>query len=171
MTLQPPMDSSDDDPLPSGILSVTSDAHRAIAALERGGRLTAEQVVEDARDPDSPLHGYFTWDDTEAANAHRLNEARALIRSVKVVVTYENQKVSTPRYVRDTAQPAASQGYVSAEQIRLEPENARALMLYEFGRASAHVSRSIDIAKAVGHGEDATEIMQRIEKLLAKLKK
>lgn len=31
------------------------------------GRLDPSLVVEAARDPASPLHAYFEWDDTEAA--------------------------------------------------------------------------------------------------------
>lgn len=53
---------------------------------KRGGLITPEQVVEAARDPKSPIHDRFTWDDTEAARKYRLEEARALIRvSVTVV--------------------------------------------------------------------------------------
>jgi hypothetical protein len=43
------------------------------------GILLPEKVVEAARRPTSPLHDYFTWDDTEAAKKHRIQEARLLI--------------------------------------------------------------------------------------------
>lgn len=55
------------------------------ALEDSSGRLTAEAVVQEATSVASPLHGYFEWDDTVAAQAHRLNQARALIR---VVVKY-----------------------------------------------------------------------------------
>jgi len=42
-------------------------------------------VVADARPKSSPLHGYFTWNDSAAAKEHRLNQARHLIRSVTFV--------------------------------------------------------------------------------------
>jgi len=41
-------------------------------------------VLRAAALPKSPLHGYFTWDDSEAAQAWRLHQARQLIASVKV---------------------------------------------------------------------------------------
>lgn len=50
------------------------------------GRLEPADVVEVARNPKNPLHKRFTWDDTEAARLHRLNEASALIRSVHITV-------------------------------------------------------------------------------------
>lgn len=49
-------------------------------AKEGGGILTAEAVVEAARDEDSPLHASFTWDNSEAAAKWRLHQARNLIR-------------------------------------------------------------------------------------------
>lgn len=58
---------------------------RALANAE--GLVTCEAVVERARDPRSPLHSHFTWDDTEAAAKFRLVEAAVLIRRLKVHVT------------------------------------------------------------------------------------
>lgn len=52
----------------------------------RHGAVTPDVVVVAARNPDSPMHPYFTWDDEEAADKRRLDEARELIRSVVVVV-------------------------------------------------------------------------------------
>ena len=49
------------------------------------GRLTAMLVVDAARPVGSPLHSRFEWDDTIAGPAYRLQQAGAVIRSVKVV--------------------------------------------------------------------------------------
>jgi hypothetical protein len=59
---------------------------RALEALAKlsGGVLTPDQVLAAASRTNSPLHGHFTWDDTEAARAWRLHQARQLIASVKV---------------------------------------------------------------------------------------
>lgn len=53
---------------------------RTIAA-KNDGLLKPEYVVESARPVNSPLHTRFTWDDTEAANQYRLQQARQLIRT------------------------------------------------------------------------------------------
>jgi hypothetical protein len=48
---------------------------------EAHGLLRAEDVVDAARAKSSPLHHYFTWDDSEAARLYRITEARVLIRT------------------------------------------------------------------------------------------
>jgi len=53
--------------------------------LENGGELHPQAVVADARDAKSPLHRYFEWDDKKAAEAHRMDQARALIRSIRII--------------------------------------------------------------------------------------
>lgn len=50
------------------------------------GVLTAEKVLEAAENTHSPLHQYFEWDDSAAAQKYRLIQARMMIR---VVVQYE----------------------------------------------------------------------------------
>ncbi len=48
------------------------------------GRLTPKAVVEAARDQRNPLHKHFTWDDVEAAASWRLEQARTIIRCIRV---------------------------------------------------------------------------------------
>jgi hypothetical protein len=56
----------------------------AEVARAHDGRLEAEDVVEAARDPASPLHNHFEWDDSVAAHQYRLTQARQIIRVVRV---------------------------------------------------------------------------------------
>ncbi len=52
--------------------------------------LRPKDIVEAAKDPDSPLHRYFTWDVLEAAEKHWLTEARKLVQAVSIrIVTQE----------------------------------------------------------------------------------
>lgn len=51
------------------------------------GELTPRDVVNDARHNNSPLHSFFEWDDHEAAEQHRLSQARGLIKSVVAIYT------------------------------------------------------------------------------------
>ena len=53
-------------------------------ALANGGLLHPQAVVAAASNTDSPLHAYFEWDDTQAARQFREEQARGLIRSVKI---------------------------------------------------------------------------------------
>jgi hypothetical protein len=50
------------------------------------GLLNAQEVVDSARPASSSLHGFFEWDDEVAANKFRLNQARVLVRNIKLKV-------------------------------------------------------------------------------------
>ncbi len=54
-------------------------------AEKNNGILQAQAVVDAAKNTISPLHKYFEWDDTKAAEQYRLEQARGLIQ---VAVTY-----------------------------------------------------------------------------------
>lgn len=49
------------------------------------GKLIAADVLEEAADPASPLHAGFEWDDSIAAADYRLQQARKLIVSIRVL--------------------------------------------------------------------------------------
>lgn len=66
---------------------------------EREGKLTPAIVLEAARPPGSPAHGYvFNLNAPEAAEAYYLERAHQLIRTVKVTV--EAKPEEPPRRVR-----------------------------------------------------------------------
>jgi len=73
---------------------------KVIAALKdiytKHGILRPADVVEAALNPKSPLHGCFEWDDDKAAKQYRLEQARKLIREVRV--EYADQ-LSAPVFV------------------------------------------------------------------------
>lgn len=48
------------------------------------GKLTPHAVVEAARNQRHPLHKFFEWDDAVAAEAYRVDQAREIIRIVRV---------------------------------------------------------------------------------------
>jgi hypothetical protein len=84
---------------------ITSERRKAIReelqTLVKDGRLIPEDVVDAAKNPNSSLHTYFTWDDTEAAAAFRLQEARALIKRIRVsVVRTDESVVHVPSFIR-----------------------------------------------------------------------
>jgi hypothetical protein len=56
-----------------------------LAVREQKGQLTPQAVVDVARDPDSPLHSRFEWDDTVAGEAYRRHQAQELIRKARIV--------------------------------------------------------------------------------------
>lgn len=71
--------------------AIKADAQKVGERLEwletrHNGLLSAEAVLADAKDEASPLNAAFEWDDTEAAQQYRLDQARSLMRSIKVEI-------------------------------------------------------------------------------------
>jgi hypothetical protein len=144
-------------------------ARLALLSLEDEGRLTPECVLEAAEDEDSPLHRFFEWDNDEAAHQYRIDQARRLIRGVRVVVTYEDHEVSMPRYVRDLEVDEGKQGYVNADRVRKDPGKSKALMLHEMQRAFAHVQRAINISDGVGETAAAKSVASALRRIIKSL--
>lgn len=71
------------------------------------GELTPKDVVDDARKRTSLLHSFFEWDDTAAAEAHRLSQARGLIRSVVAVYTSPGKPATRHRAFVHINEPGA----------------------------------------------------------------
>jgi hypothetical protein len=53
-------------------------------AEANNGSLTPQAVVEAARNPRHVLHKHFEWDDATAAEAYRIEQARGIIRVIRV---------------------------------------------------------------------------------------
>jgi len=92
--------------------------------LDRHGDLTPEIVVNEAANPEHPLHGKFVWDDTEAARMYRKVQAQLLIRSVKVTVTPvgSTDPISVRAFISRTeidpdAATAGAGSYSTVEQV------------------------------------------------------
>ena len=53
-------------------------------AKRSGGRLLVDDVLAEAKSESSPLHRHFEWDDSEAADQYRRQQARALIQRCRI---------------------------------------------------------------------------------------
>lgn len=60
--------------------------------------LTPQKLVDVSRDVNHPLHGEFEWDDTIAAEAYRVVQAKQLIRDI-TIVRDETQKKNDRGFV------------------------------------------------------------------------
>lgn len=69
------------------------DAGEHIAQLHAvNDNLYPEDVVESAREDDSPIHELFEWDDDAAAQEYRKDQARLVMRSLTVTVIIEGEE-------------------------------------------------------------------------------
>lgn len=105
------------------------------------GELTTEAVVTAARAVGSPLHRYFEWDDSRAAEAYRHEQAAALIRRVQVRVLLDGD--TRPHAVtvrRFEATDEARGAYRAVDDIALDGR-ALASLLARFERDAAAFER------------------------------
>ena len=131
-------------------------------AEANGGRVTPEMVVDDARNPDSPLHAYFEWDVNLAAARHWLDQARTLIRSVKIVTREDKKTVVSVGFVRDPTMESTEQGYISVRKVRSDEEMARDVLLDEFRRAAAALDRARKLAAVFKMDAEVGEFIDRL---------
>jgi hypothetical protein len=75
------------------------------------GMLNPQAVVDAARDKTSPLHNQFTWDDTEAAEQYRLQQARRLIRVTVRFLEPSEPSTTTRVFVSLSTDRKAGNGY------------------------------------------------------------
>jgi hypothetical protein len=129
---------------------------------KRGGRLTPDDVLADAQDPSSPTHAYFTWDDSKAGHAYRLEEARTLITSVRVVFRTETTTVTSVAYVRDPSVNGNEQGYVAVARLRSNTDAARDALVAEFTRVADMLRRARELAVALHATEDVEALLQSV---------
>lgn len=128
----------------------------------RGGVLTPSAVVADAKSKASPLHGYFQWDKTKAAEAYWLDQARALITSVRVEVRTESRKVTAVFYSRDPRAEQGQQGYVSLKTLRKDSDLARDSLLAEFQQVAHLLRRAREHAAALGASAEVDQLLQGV---------
>jgi hypothetical protein len=92
--------------------------------LRNGGKLKPHDVVDAARYEDSPLHPAFEWDDSKAAEAHRLWQARTLIRSVEIIIEAAPEAVPLMVNVR----MGGEQYYQSSVVLQNSPDELSAAL-------------------------------------------
>lgn len=92
-----------------------SDIAKEVLRLQtRDGVCAPQTLVNENSDPSAPLHGLFDWDDTTAANSHRLHQAARAITRVKIIVN----DTPTPAHVSvaiTLADGTKRRGYVPIE--------------------------------------------------------
>ena len=84
------------------------------------GEVNPRQVLTEAEDPKHFLHRYFDWNDTTAAEKHRLQQAAHLIRSVQVEVVRQ-QETREPIRAIVSIRRDGNRLYQTAERAWSEP--------------------------------------------------
>jgi hypothetical protein len=135
----------------------------------RSGAITPVAVVKAAQVKNHPLHEHFDWNNNTAGHNWRLQQARQLINSVKVVIEIEDREIRSIAYVRDPAVDGDEQGYRRITRLA-ETGDAHEAVLAEFGRAESHLQRAYSVAIVLDFASDIDGLIERLGKLAAKVR-
>lgn len=114
---------------------IKADAQAVGEELQRlqrdnGARLTPRVVLEAARDGASPLHPCFEWDDMRAAEMYREDQARHIVRCVRVVTQSGEQETLTRAFVNvvEVIDEEEQHGYVPMARVLSDAELYRQVL-------------------------------------------
>lgn len=134
--------------------------------------LRPEDVVADAKNPTSPLHGCFEWDDAKCGILYRLEQARTLIRGVIIETTSaKGEQTVSVAWVRDPRAEPNTPGYVHVSQLRSEKQLARAALLNELASISALIERASSLAVALGLEDELEGLAKSLERVRGRVDK
>lgn len=85
-------------------------------ARQKNGMLLIDDVLEEAKDESSILHKHFEWDDSEAADQYRRQQARALIQKCRIQLV-ETEAVQIRAFVSLPTDRNAGGGYRLTSEV------------------------------------------------------
>ena len=137
---------------PGSRVSIDADkAGRELARIEKAeGELTPTAVLDRARSANSSLHGHFEWDDSIAAEQHRLSQAGELIRSITVDVTRSNiEPTKTVRAFVSVERPTG-RSYMGVERAMSDQEIRQQVLQRAWSELSSFRQRYADLEELAG---------------------
>lgn len=127
-----------------GIAAADAYEHLEEIRSKNDGALTDDIVLESARNPSSPIHHWFDWDDNRAAQEYRRAQARKLIRSIEVIrVPSGNPQLVRAYQANRIRQPSTPQRtvYSTTEEMLKDPEARSRLLMRAIREATAFKTR------------------------------
>jgi hypothetical protein len=138
--------------------------HLETLRVKYKGELTPADVVADAKGHNSPLHSFFEWSDSEAAQQYRLQQARGLIRAVVAVIVSDDAPAKRTQAFVHIADPGAPH-YRAVDQA-MSSERTREMVLRQafkefraWQKRYEHLEELADLFKA------GTNLVERIPQL------
>lgn len=125
---------------------------------EKNKVVTAEMVVEDAKNEGSPLHHLFEWDDEKAAGLYRLERAREVIRSIPYTLIRDGRTTQVISYVHITGQKP---GYHHVEQIKTNRDLAIESLVQECQGLASVLRRVKELAWVFELETEVDEMMRQ----------
>jgi hypothetical protein len=103
-----------------------------------GESVTPEEVVMFASNPDTALHSKFCWDDSIAAHAYRLQQARQLVRVyIQVMDTGRGREEPVRMFVSTPATDEGPRGYKLTKEVLQTKESRHTLVIAQLERIAS----------------------------------
>lgn len=141
---------------------MTPEQSDFLLSIDKEGTIAPEEVVAAAAPPTSPIHDLFEWDDSKAAHAHRLSQARKVITDFEFIVTTTTRILECPMYTRDPRLPAGQSGYVRVAALRTLDDSRRASLQSEVDRVRSFIHRTRAMAAGMGLEDEAELMLQEL---------
>jgi hypothetical protein len=132
---------------------------------DAAGNIEPAVVIEAARPPDSPIHDDFEWDVQTAASQHWLEQARTLIRYVRLQVQIERQTIVAPFYVPDPNRAPKSKTYMTLTTAVGKRDLALRILDSELERITAAVERARAVALVLGVDDDLNSMLASVSSI------
>lgn len=140
-----------------------------LQSLMVNGLVRPEDVVDAAKAEDHPWHERFEWDDAAAAEKHRLDTARQIIRSVHVRIIRDEVVTFRPAFVR-SPEEQDTVGYREVTQVANQREMAAAVLDDELARIRGNIERARSLAAEFGLADEMERLLGSLVAIAQQLK-
>ena len=138
-----------------------ADAQKVYEEIKSiGPSATPEQIVDKGRDKKTELHRCFTWDDAEAAEKWRKEEARAITHHLRIRKEDQEEVKTMPRIFVKTAE---SEGYRSIEFVVKNDDEYQQLLQRALGELIAFKKKY----SILSDREELRNLIEAVETLIA----
>lgn len=137
---------------------------RMVAEIEslrrQDGLLDPNDVAEAASDPKSALHHRFEWDDTRCGRLYRVEQARQLIRELKIEIRIGPSIIKAPAFVPTSEK--APNSYRRLDEIDTSTVEADHVVYEELTRLAGHLDRLLRISLALDRQPKVHEFLRSV---------
>jgi len=132
-------------------------------ARRNGGMLEIDDVLKEAEDESSILHKHFEWDDSEAADLYRRQQARALIQKCKIQLV-ESEPVMIRAFVSLPTDRTNGGGYRLMSEV-VTDDSMKEEMIRDIQLTIARWNKKLHLLDS-----DIAELLEQIEDRINKKK-
>lgn len=140
-----------------------------MALADENGIVTPRAVFEHAKNPNTALHGEFTWDGEQAIEELGLQKAAALIRTVKVQIIVDSRKIVAPFFVNDPRDSRPGE-YMPLQQAKNDDTLRHGILLNEISRIEGAVMRAKAIAGVMDLSAEFEQMLATVGSIKERVK-